>query len=75
MKVSAKGKKYIYDFENATDDDNELHESGHIDLSKAALHNTEVKRVEKTVLPIGSIMDDILEKDLSGRTYKVNNLI
>jgi len=73
MIVTTNKKKFKYDFENMDDEQEELEMDTmeDINLTGASLKNTEIKRVEKEALPIRSILDDILEKDLTQRAYHV----
>ena len=76
MLVSTNKKKYIYDFENADDNDNELNQEGdNIELNNKSLKNTNIEKVHKEVLPMADIMKDILKKDLSERKYTVSSFM
>ena len=76
MLVSTNKKKYIYDFENADDNDNELNQEGdNIELNNKSLKNTNIEKVQKEVLPMADIIKDILKKDLSERKYTVSSFM
>ena len=73
MIVTTNKKKYIYDFENADDNDDELNMEGDkIELTGESLRNTKIEKIHKEVLPMADIIKDVLDKDLTERKYKVN---